>query len=353
LRLAVIQSYSQTPAQPDWQAAKEDNLSALADKRILVTGATGFIGSYLAERLESQGAHVLALQHTPGKGAALAQRGIEVLEGDITDYERMHAIISQDVQIVMHIAAWLRGKPYINYRRINTEATRNLAQMSAELGVEHFVFTSSIAVYGTHGDADVDEETPLKAYGDPYGDSKITCEEILQEVSLTGRLPITIVRPGMVYGPRSAGWTVRMIRLAKRGLLPLVDNGRGTAYPIYVDNLIDLLVSCTATPIAVGQVFNGVDDGPVSFEQFLGAYMRMADMTRALRAPGWLVSAGAAVLDPFVPGWSLTYFASQLRGRGKVLNDKAKQVLGWSSRISFDEGMKRCQAWLTEEGFLP
>jgi nucleoside-diphosphate-sugar epimerase len=256
------------------------------------------------------------------------------------------------VQVVMHLGAWLRGGPEHVARRINVEATRSLAEASSRFGVDRFVFTSSIAVYGPHGDLDVDEQTDVRPYGSPYGDSKILAEIALHEVSERDRLPVVIVRPGMVYGPGSPGWTVRIARWAKAGRLPLIDGGRGTAYPIYITNLIDLLVLCVTHPAAIGQTFNAVDDGPVTLAAFLGAYMRMVPTDRAIRLPGWLVSAAARTMDALTPGQGYSYLASQLRGRGQVLNHRAKELVGWQPRISLEEGLRCSEQWLRDEGLL-
>lgn len=324
----------------------------LAGIRILVTGATGFIGSRLARRLHAEGAHVLALEHTPGKGDDLAKNGIEIVKGDIIDGARMETILRQDVQIVMHIAAWLHGRPISSFQRVNVEATRRLAELSAAAGVDRFVFTSSVAVYGPHGDSNVDEDTPLRPYGNPYGDTKIRAEQVLCDVGRGTKLPYAIVRPGMVYGPGSPGWTARLARWAQKGQLPLIDGGRGTAYPVYIDNLLDLLVACAAHPNAVGETFNGVDDGPVTYAEFLGGYMAMIPTERAIRLPGWLVKGLMALGDPFSPEQSLTYLANQLCGRGLVSNHKAKDRLGWSPRVSLREGLANSEAWLRQVGVL-
>jgi nucleoside-diphosphate-sugar epimerase len=218
--------------------------------------------------------------------------------------------------------------------------------------VERLVFTSSIAVYGPHGDQDVDERTTLKPYRDPYGDSKIAAEASLREVSSRTGLPVVIVRPGMVYGPGSPGGTKRLAKWAKRGQLPLVDGGRGTAYPVYIDNLIDLLLLCAVHPAAAGETFNAVDDGPVTLGEFLGAYMTMVPTDRAIRLPGWLVQGLAAVIDPLTPGVRLTYVASQMRGRGVVVNTHAKRQLGWQPKVSLAEGLQRSEEWLRAQGIL-
>jgi nucleoside-diphosphate-sugar epimerase len=325
----------------------------LTNRRILVTGATGFIGGHLTRRLHAEGAHVIALEHTPGKGDPLAREGIAIAAGDITNRAQMAVIIAQDVEIVMHIAAWLGGSNPAAATAVNVDATRDLAELSAEAGARRFVFTSSIAVYGPHGDADVDESTPTRPFSDPYGDSKIAAEAALHAVAESSGLEVVIVRPGMVYGPGSPGWTVRLARWAKRGWIPLIDGGTGTAYPIYIDDLIDLLILAAVHPAAPGGTFNAVDDGPVTLGEFLGAYMRMAGTRRALRPPGWIVRPAAALIDPFVRGRNLKYIASQLTGRGQVSNQRAKDALGWGPKTPLDEGLARGEAWLRAQGYMP
>lgn len=325
---------------------------SLANRRVFITGGAGFIGSYLAERLHSLGAVVTVLYRSPRRTHLLAEQGIRAIQGSITDAAQMEGILSQRFDLVYHLAAWLRGGPGHQARFVNVEATRQLAQLSAAHGVRRFVFTSSIMVYGPHGDRNVDEATPLQPYGDPYGDSKIEAEQALYKVGAETGLPYVIVRPGMVYGPRSRGWTGRLARWAKSGRTLMIDGGRGTAYPIYIDNLIDLLILCAVRPEAAGEVFNGVDDGPITLETFFKGHMSMVPTHHAIRLPGWLLGLAAAVIDPFTPGLSYRYVVNQVRGRGQVSNEKAKRLLNWQPHVSMEEGLRRSEVWLREEGLL-
>jgi len=328
-------------------------MSSLSGKRVLVTGATGFIGGHLARRLHQEGAHVLALERTPGKGEALKELGIEIVPGDITDHPRMSEIMEQDVQIVMHIAAWVLGRGSAkDAEAINVTATRHLAQSAAAAGVERFVYTSSIAVYGLFGDTDVDESMPLKPFGDPYGDTKIQAEAAIREIGQKTGLPYTIIRPGVTYGPQAYDWTVRMIEWAKAGKIPLIGGGKGTFYPIYITDLIDLLVLCAEHPRAAGQIFNGLSDGPITRAEFYGKYMKMIPTERAKRIPCWVAKALAALLSPFFTSYNLHFLVDQNCGRGWISNQKAKDYLGWEPQVSLDEGMERCEEWLRSEGIL-
>ncbi|MGF1505727.1 MAG: NAD-dependent epimerase/dehydratase family protein [Chloroflexi bacterium] len=323
-------------------------IEQLAGQTVFVTGATGFIGGHVVRRLVQSGTHPIALERTPGKGDTLREAGITVVRGDITDHERIGAVLrDHDIDVVMHLAAWLRGRPFANYQRVNVEATRALAEHCAAHDAR-LVYVSSIMVYGFQRDTDVDERTPVAPYGDPYGDSKIRSEEALRDAP--GE--IVIVRPGMVYGPGSLPWTKRPAKWAKEGRIPLIDGGRGSAYPVYVDNLIDMLFLAAVHPDASGETFNAVDDAPATLSEFLGAYMRMADTSRALRIPGWIVAAGALVADPFLPAYNYRNVVDQMRGTGRISNEKAKRVLGWKPRVDPEEAFRRSEAWLRDENIL-
>lgn len=324
----------------------------LAGKRIFVTGATGFIGGYLTRRLHAEGAHVVALEHTPGTGDDLRELGIEVIQGDIDDADHMREILASGIDIVMHIAAWLGGKSIDLATPINVTATRQLAGASASAGVERFVFTSSIAVYGMRGGADVDEETPLKLYRYPYGDTKIQAERALHEVAQQTGLDIVMLRPGMVYGPGSRTWTVRIAKWAKGGYAPLLNGGAASAFPIYVENLVDMLLLAATEPAASGETFNAVDDGPITMQDFIGGYMAMVPTDRALRLPCWLPRIAAFFAEPFFKRYRVAYIVSQMCEGGQISNQKAHDVLGWQQRVSLQEGLSRCETWLRQEGIL-
>lgn len=324
----------------------------LAGKRVFVTGATGFIGRHLARRLHEDGAHVLALERTPGRGDDLRAAGVEVVRGDITDRARMQEIVEQGVEVVMHIAAWLGRGDVENAYPVNVTATRDLAEVSAAAGVERFVFTSSISVYGIRDGRDVDETTPLRPFRYPYGDTKIQAEEALRQVAAESGLQAVILRPGMVYGPGSPTWSVRLARWAKKGRMPLLSGGGASAFPIYIDNLLDLLALAATHPAAPGETFNAVDDGPVTMREFLGAYMRMVPTNRAIRVPCWLARPAAFFAEPFFKRYRVAYIVSQLCEGGQIGNRKAKDLLGWEPRVPLDEGLRRSEAWLRAEGIL-
>lgn len=324
----------------------------LAGRRIFVTGATGYIGRALALRLHEEGAHVLALERTPGKGDDLRERGLDVVEGDINDAARMRQVLAQGVAVVMHIAAWLGGVDTSQAHPVNVTATENLATASAETGVRRFVFTSSIAVYGMRGGRDVDEGTPVEPFGYPYGDTKILAERAVQRVGRETALETVIVRPGMVYGPGARTWAVRLATWAKKGRMPLLGGGGASAFPIFIEDLVDLLLLTATHPAAAGEIFNAVNDGPTTMRDFLGAYMRMVPTTRAIRLPCWLARTAAFFAEPFIRQYRVAYIVSQLCEGGQISNRKARELLGWRQHTPLEEGLRRTEAWLRAEGIL-
>ena len=323
----------------------------LSSKRVFITGATGFIGGALALRLAEDGARVVGLARSPAKGAFLERAGVEVIQGDITAPERMRAVIAGS-DVVFHLAAAAGGSRGSVMAEVNVRGTENVLEAARAAGVTRFVHVSTISVYGYDRQGVVSEDAPLRPTGDAYGDTKAAGERL----ALKSDLPVAVVRPAQVYGPRSAPWTLRMLALT-RWFVPLVGDGGGACHPIYIDDLIDLLVLAGTHPDALGQVFNDSPDPPSTWRDFLGAYGRMHGHQRFLRVPRWLLAPPLAALDPAL---RLTERRMPLRnmlrfmtGHVTFVNRKARVLLGWEPRVSLQEGMRRTEAWLRAEGYLP
>jgi nucleoside-diphosphate-sugar epimerase len=132
----------------------------------------------------------------------------------------------------------------------------------------------------------------------------------------------------------------------------LLDRGQGTAYPIYIDDLVELLTLTATHPDAEGKTFNAVHPDPVTLADFLGGYMPMIPTQRALRLPCWLARAAAALVDPFVRHYRVAYLINMMCGCGIIPADRAICVLGWHPTVPLDEGLRHIEVWLHEEGIL-
>lgn len=329
----------------------------LKGKKVLVTGATGFIGGRLAERLVSEGIQVRGLARTPAKGQWLAKLGVELVPGDITDPASLRAAIA-GCQLVFHAAAWVsEGGTKTEVWAINVMGTQNVIDAALAVGVERLVHLSSCAVYGSLQQHNIDETTPTRMRGNLYGDSKVAAEEVVFQAHRAHGLPVVAARASQVYGPRSRQFTLRPVEVIKAGKMVLIDKGRHLCKPIYIDNLVDGLILCAQVEAAVGEAINFTDDTPVPWREFFGAYGRMLG-----------INSFPSV--PFALAWLIGYYneiAARLRGkkasfnRGAIQalrssnsfsNQKARELLGWEPNVDLAQGMTLTEAWLRAEGYL-
>ncbi len=322
-------------------------------RAVLVTGATGFIGSHLAERLMAEGAQVRVLVRDPQKLIPSLCDRVEVIRGDLLHPDGF-ATATANCEIVFHVAAWL-GQP--NRREaayaINVTATQQLAEAARAAGVRRFVSTSSVAVYGPVLDGVVDETWPhSNVY--LYSETKSLGEQAVR-ATMTDRFEVAIIRPAEVYGPRGGSWTVTPVKLAQHGLPSLIGGGHGMAHPVYVQNLVDAYLLAAQCDEAIGEAFT-VCDLDLPWREFYGRYAAMAHQ-RARSIPVWLVwcAACGAEIDAKIrrhPALFSRALLGFMTGRCRYSTAKAKRLLGWSPRYSLDEGLRQTEIWLRESGML-
>ncbi|EYF03338.1 NAD-dependent epimerase/dehydratase family protein [Chondromyces apiculatus] len=326
---------------------------ALRDVPILVTGASGFIGGRLTERLASEeGARVDGTGRSFREEARLRSAGVTLCPADVRDRTAMERLC-HGKQIVVHLAAWVqrgRGGEADAYA-INIDATRVLIEAAAAAGVRRFVLVSTVAAYGLPVVDDIDESVPLDTHqGDLYGRTKALGEQAAEEAAARAGLSLTILRPAMVIGPGSPGWTTGMLRLVQRGV-PVLYGKSGFAYPVYIDDVVDAILLAATRPEATGQAFN-VSGPSVEWATFFGHYGRMLGKSPR-RVPMAVARAIAWANETFKLGIPLTTLRLRTYVRRlRYPTQKAEQLLGWKPRVSLDEGMRRSEAWLREEGLL-
>lgn len=326
---------------------------ALPGRRVLITGATGFIGSHLAERLVRGGSHVRLVVRRREHAEALRAAGAEVMAGDLTDPPTLRGCCDS-IEIVMHCGAWL-GAPYkreVAYA-VNVAGTTALAEEALRAGVRRFVHLSSVAVYGPVRSGVVTEQSPPWKGVHLYGDTKIDGENALRAIILRG-LPAVITRPGIVYGPRSRGATIQLVRLINRGWPAMVAGGDGFCRPIFVENLVDALVLCALKPVG-GEAFTLIDAN-IRWRDYLQHYGRMVGKS-PLSVPyavAWLLAVAdetralIARRQPRIWRKALGYAMSQ----ALYSTEHARRVLGWTPRYTLDQAMEITKTWLIENGYL-
>ncbi len=312
----------------------------MTSKRILVTGANGFVGEALMRRLMGEGKYE-PLGTVRGLDSCRDVRCECVAVGDIaSDTQWRNAL--EGVNVVVHTAAraHVMAETEVDaldaYRGVNVEGTRRLAEQAAEAGVRRFVFLSSVKVNG--------EETapgsPFRADDAPspeddYGRSKWEAEQALREVAEKTGLEVVIIRPPLVYGPGVKGNFATMMDWVAKGVpLPLgaINNRRSL---VALDNLVDLISVCIDHPAAANQVFLAGDGEDLSTTELLRRVGKAMDLSARLApVPTRLLKLGAAMLGK-------GDMARRLLGSLQVDISKARDVLGWKPAISVDEGLRR------------
>jgi 2-alkyl-3-oxoalkanoate reductase len=325
----------------------------LRGKRVLVTGATGFIGGRLAERLAvEEGAVVTGIGRNLAKAAYLRQQGVTLAQADLLDADRMAQLVAgQDV--VIHTAAWMGGRDPEAAYALNVTATTQLVELAAAAQAGRFVLVSSMVAYGDPPrSGQLHEDYPLDTtQQDAYSRTKALGEQQARTLARQLGLALSIARPTQVYGPRSDIWSVRMVQRIQQGVPMVLGDGKGHAHPIYIDNLVDGLLLTAVHPQAVDEAFNFTEP-PIPWHRFFQYYADMSGC-KLRTTPLWLGRLMAAVADLFrlnvpINGRRVAYFLNQIT----YPTHKAEQKLGYRPRVGLAEGMAHTEAWLRQAGYL-
>ncbi len=319
-------------------------------RKAFVTGANGFIGSALCRRLLQDGIAVRAMCRTPARGQALLEAGAEVVGGDVQESALVHRS-AEGCDVVFHVAAAAisRGAGY--QYSVNVQGTRNVIHAAHRAGAERFVHVSTVAVYGYRVDGPIDEDHPHRPSRDDfYMQTKSLGERAAWSYAQRTGLPMTAVRPAFVYGPGSGMWSRTMYAICRRYPVPLIDGGCGHAQPIYIDDLVDLLVTLATHPSAPGNAFHAAPDPAPTWREFLGCYAAIAGNRSTISVPlGVLKPVGMAItLLKRLSGSPVDAFGAiqYMANRATYKMTRAADVLGWRPRISLEDGMARTEPWL-------
>jgi dihydroflavonol-4-reductase len=329
-----------------------------AGRRVLVTGATGFLGTHLVRRLLAGGARVCVLVRSATSAEQLAERGVESVVGDIADRRAIDTALD-GVSVVFHLAGKLLvpGEPADEYRRTHVDGTRLLlACCLEEPGLERFIHCSTTGVLGTTGDRPADESAPLRPTN-VYERTKADAELAIR-AAWRDRFPAVIVRPGLVYGPGDLHLLKFFRSVIRRQFRPI---GRRIVWlhPIYIDDLIGALIRCGVRSEAVGECFHIAGREPLPLERLAAAIAQAGGTTLP---PGRIPLPAAralAVIGDHLPA-DLRRAAPLTRSRLEFLThsrvydvSKAQRLLDFVASTDLPTGIARSMAWYRQQGHLP
>lgn len=325
----------------------------MSKQNILVTGAGGFIGSFLCRRLTENGYAIKALAFPEENVKHLEAMGVEISVGDLTKFESIKGI-ADGVDIVYHLAGRVTdwGPKKVFYASI-LDATKNILAESVDK-VSRFVYISSFCAcgMGRHFKG-MKEEDPVYKTGVPYGDAKLDAEGIVKAYNKDKGLTYTIIRPANVIGPGSI-WVKDVIERLKKSAVPFIDHGQYSASLLYVENLVDGLILAGTKDAAKNNLYFFRDDWDVTWEQYLTDLGSIIGKKPSINIPfrlAWIAAdISEKIYAPFHIRPPATRAAVAIMGRNlDVDNTKAKTELGWKTRISYEEAMKTIEAWVRTE----
>lgn len=345
---------------------------------ILVTGASGFIGGWLAETLcLSRSDNVRAGIRSWSSAARLARFPVELVLCDVMDAEQIARVMA-GVTCVIHCA--------IGSSDVMFQGTKNMLDAALAMGAGRFVHLSTCEVYG-NVDGEVDETFPFQCVGNPYGEAKIEAEKLCWQYHKKG-LPITVIRPSIVYGPFGSDWTVGLARRLQSGKWGIFESyAEGICNLIYVSDLVSGILLAARSQSAVGEAFNLVGPEALTWNQYFRKFDSALGLPELkIMSPG-NARLRAVIMEPTrsLGKFVLSHFKGPLRKLSQehrlarelmqyadksikttprpaelslysrnahYLTTKARDLLGYKPKFGLDRGLELTVRWMQNLGYV-
>ncbi len=326
-------------------------------KRIAVTGATGFLGSHLTRRLLEEGREVPVLARNAEKAAPFRGRAARTVVADIADRVAMTELVA-DADCVVHLVSNFRtaSGPPESYRQINVEGTRAVLEAARDAGVRRFVHCSTIGVHGHVRHTPANEEAPFNP-GDLYQETKLEAEQLCRHMIPETDMEIVIVRPCSMYGPGDMRM-LKMFRMLARRTFLMVGPCQENFHAVYIDDIVDGFLRAIDMGGIGGETFIIGGDSYLTLKEYIETAAKAVGAPMPwLRLPYGPFYAAAVVCEALCVPLGIEPPLHRRRVRFYKNNrafdiGKARQMLGYSPRVSLADGMARTVAWYREHGYL-
>lgn len=331
--------------------------AARTPETVAVTGATGFLGSHLTERLINEGCRLRVLARDARKADPIRQRVDAVVTGDIANRGTLDAL-ARGCDTFVHLVSnfrVVRGSPE-SYQRTNVAGTRTALAAAAEAGVRRFVHCSTIGVHGDVRRSPADEDAPYNP-GDLYQETKLQAEDACREAMADTGMEIVIIRPTSQYGPGDLRM-LKMFRMLASGRFIMIGSCRAHFHAVYIDDLVDGFWRAMTRSGIGGETF--LVGGPryVTLEEYLQtAAAALGAAAPRWRLPYWPVHCAAWAcealcrplgIEPPLHRRRVRFF----RNNRAFSIEKARRMLGYEPRVELADGMRRTVDWYRARGLL-
>ncbi|MAG08675.1 hypothetical protein CMO89_04325 [Candidatus Woesearchaeota archaeon] len=328
----------------------------MENKKVLVTGAPGWLGTRVVEVLCSKGYDVRCFALKGLDLSSLKKLNVETVEGDITKKETITEAV-KDIHTVVHCTGLIHPKKIKELYDINTQGTKNILEKSAEAGVKKFVYISSNSAQGCNIRRNMlmredQKEKPEKS----YGKSKYLAERAVRSFQNSGKLNTVILRPCWFYGPGQPERQTRLMKMVKAGNPLIFGNGRNIRSMSYIDNIVQAIILSMEKDIANGKIYWIADKRPY---ETIEIYRTIADILGVRLKPRYVPKIVSQVLeigDDILQ--ALGFYIQEVHVGGELVKNiacdisKAEKELGYDPKVDLKEGMRRSIEWAEKQGYL-